>query len=61
MPSRAHCEEVMRREREMLARGAMTADEEREFEISKAFEMHRAELRRNPEAIAPELPLSRAA
>lgn len=61
MPSRAHCEEVMRREREMLARGTMTADEEREFEISKAFEMHRAELRRNPEAIAPELPLQRAA
>ncbi|BDU17547.1 MULTISPECIES: hypothetical protein [Lysobacter] len=51
----------MRREREMLARGTMTADEEREFEISKAFEMHRAELRRNPEAIAPELPLQRAA
>lgn len=61
MPSRAHCEEVMRREREMLARGTMTADEEREFEISKAFEMHRAELRRNPEVIAPELPLPRAA
>lgn len=41
-----------------LARGPMTPDEERDFDVARAFEMHRAELRRNPQQVAPELPLA---
>jgi len=61
MPSRAHCEAIVRREREMLARGPMTHDEEVEFDQARAYEMHRAELRRHPEQVEPELQLECAA
>ena len=61
MPSRAHCEAVVRREREMLARGPLTDEEQVEFDCSRAYEMRQAELRRHPEVIAPELPLREAA
>lgn len=61
MPSRAQREAIVRREREMLARGPLSDAEQTSFDLARAYEMHCAELRRHPEQIAPELPLREAA
>lgn len=61
MPTRAQREAIVRREREILARGPMSDEEQTAFDLARAYEMHRAELRRHPEQIEPELQLGRAA
>ena len=57
MPSRAQREAVVRREREILARGPMTEDEQVEFQCKQAWATHELELKKYPERFAPELPL----
>lgn len=57
MPSRSHRDEVMERQREALARGPLSHDEEAEFAAQQAEQDHAAWLRRHPELAAPELPL----
>lgn len=58
MASRAHREAMAARARELLARGPMTREERVQFDLARAYEMHRAELRRHPDQVAPELPLA---
>lgn len=57
MPSRAHCEVVLQRAREAISRGGLSDEEREVFDFERAREMHRAELRRHPETVEPELPL----
>ena len=57
MPSRAQREAIIRRERELLARGPLSDEEQTQFDLARAYEMHRAELRRHPGQVEPELPL----
>lgn len=61
MPSRAHCEAVLQRAREAMARGVLSEEEREAFDYERAREMHRAELRRHPERLEPELPLGEGA
>lgn len=49
MPSQAHREAVLQRERELLRRGDLTLEERVEFDCSRAWEMRQAELRRQPQ------------
>jgi hypothetical protein len=50
MASRAHREAVLERQREILARGAMSPEEQAEFDCARAWEMYRAEQRRAHQA-----------
>jgi len=61
LPPRPNRLAILARVNAELARGPMTPDEERDFDVARAYEMHRAELRRNPRLVAPELPLDAAA
>ena len=61
MPSRAQREAIIRRERELLARGPLSDEEQTQFDRARSYEMHRAELRRHPEQVEPELPFREAA
>lgn len=54
-------QQIIDRSRRELASGSMDAEECKAFDLSRAYEMHRAELRRHPELAVPELPLERAA
>lgn len=57
MPTRAQREAVLQREREAYARGPLSDAERVRFDEQRAWEMRRAELRRHPSPIDPELPL----
>lgn len=46
MSSRAHREAVLVRQREAIARGEMSPDEQAEFDCARAWEMYQAEQRR---------------
>jgi len=61
MPSRAHMEAVVQRQREALARGDMSPEEKAEFASQQAAQDRAAWLRRHPELAEPEVPLERAA
>lgn len=61
MPSAIKRLAILERVRADLARGPMTDAECRDFDTARAYEMHRAELRRHPELTAPQLTLSEAA
>lgn len=58
MTTRAQREAILQRERERYSRGPMTDEERVEYDHQRAWEMHRAELRRNPQ---PQLELVEAA
>lgn len=57
MHNRAHREAVVQRQRETLARGAMSPDEEAEFHSQQAAQDRAAWLRRHPDLATSELPL----
>lgn len=57
MPSRAHREAVVQRQREALARGPMNDEEEAVFASQQAAQDRAAWLRRHPELAESELPL----
>lgn len=46
MSNRAHREAVLERQREALARGEMSPEEQAEFDCLRAWEMYQAEQRR---------------
>lgn len=58
MTLRAQREAILQREREALRRGPMSREERIEFDCQRAWEMHQAERRRQPE---PQLELPEAA
>jgi hypothetical protein len=54
MSTRSQREAILQREREALARGALSEQEKIEFDCARAWEMRQAERRRNPQ---PQLEL----
>lgn len=61
MSNRAKREAVLQREREALARGSLSEEEQVRFDQDRAWEMHQAEKRRQGSTCEPELPLGKAA